>query len=75
MIPEYIFKRASHLITDPALVVRLAFAKNIAILAESSQRFLDISQAVRLYEAVGGGGSKLTKGDAPIDTNTTKYQS
>ena len=71
VFPEYIFKRASHLITDPALVVRLAFAKNVAILAESSQRFLDISQAVRLYEAVGGGGgSKLTKGEAPIDTNT-----
>lgn len=56
VFPEYIFKRVAHLITDPALVVRLAFAKNVAVLAETSQRFLDISQAVRLYEAVGGGG-------------------
>jgi phosphoinositide-3-kinase regulatory subunit 4 len=56
VFPEYIFKRVAHLITDPALVVRLAFAKSVAVLAETSQRFLDISHAVRLYEAVGGGG-------------------
>ena len=72
VFPEYIFKRASHLITDPALVVRLAFAKNVAILAETSQRFLDISQAVRLYEAVGGGGggNRVAKGEEPVDTNS-----
>jgi phosphoinositide-3-kinase, regulatory subunit 4 len=70
VFPEYIFKRASHLMTDPALVVRLAFADSVAILAETSQRFLDISQAVRLYEAVGGGGGgRRTKGEDTSDTD------
>lgn len=57
VFPEYIFKRVAHLITDPALVVRIAFAKSVAVLAEASQRFLDISHAVRLYEVIGGGGA------------------
>jgi len=57
VFPQYIFKRVAHMITDPSIVVRLAFAKSVAILAETSHRFLDISHAVRLYEAVGGGTS------------------
>lgn len=55
VFPQYIFKRIAHMITDPSLVVRLAFAENVAVLAETAQRFLDISHAVRLYEAIGGG--------------------
>jgi phosphoinositide-3-kinase regulatory subunit 4 len=54
VFPQYIFKRVAHLVTDPSLVVRLSFAKCVAVLAETSHRFLDISHAVRLYEAVGG---------------------
>lgn len=57
VFPQYIFKRVAHLVTDPSLVVRLSFAKCVAVLAETSHRFLDISHAVRLYEAVGGSGS------------------
>lgn len=38
--------------------MRLAFARSVASLAETSHRFLDISHAVRLYEAVGGGGTR-----------------
>lgn len=60
IFPDYIFKRVAHLITDPSLVVRLSFARSVATLAESSQRFLDISQAVRLYEAVEGGNGSGT---------------
>ncbi|KAG7353916.1 NB-ARC domain containing protein [Nitzschia inconspicua] len=60
VFPQYIFKRVAHLATDPSLVVRLCFAKCIGTLAETSHRFLDISHAVRLYEAVGGsGGSQV----------------
>jgi phosphoinositide-3-kinase regulatory subunit 4 len=55
IFPQYIFKRVAHLVTDPSLVVRLAFARCVAVLAETAHRFLDISHAVRLYEAVGGG--------------------
>jgi phosphoinositide-3-kinase regulatory subunit 4 len=55
IFPQYVFKRVAHLVTDPSLVVRLAFARCVAVLAETAHRFLDISHAVRLYEAVGGG--------------------
>jgi phosphoinositide-3-kinase, regulatory subunit 4 len=55
VFPQYIFKRVTHMITDPSLVVRVAFAESVPVLAETSHRFLDISHAVRLYEAVGGG--------------------
>ena len=60
VFPQYIFKRVAHMSTDPALVARLAFVKSVALLAETSHRFLDISYAVRLYEAVGGGGGTKT---------------
>jgi phosphoinositide-3-kinase regulatory subunit 4 len=59
IFPQYIFKRVTHLIGDPSLVVRVAFSSCIASLAETSRRFLDISHAVRLYEAVGAGGSSV----------------
>jgi phosphoinositide-3-kinase regulatory subunit 4 len=57
IFPQYIFKRVAHLNNNPCMVVRVAFAQCIASLADTSHRFLDISHAVRLYEAVGGGGS------------------
>jgi phosphoinositide-3-kinase regulatory subunit 4 len=57
VFPQYIFKRVAHMISDPSLVVRLVFASCIATLAETAHRFLDISHAVRLYEAVGSGAS------------------
>lgn len=65
VFPEYIFKRVSHMITDPSLVVRLSFARSVAVLAETSQRFLDITHAVRLYEAVGGVGASAASQDNP----------
>jgi len=60
VFPQYIFKRVAHMISDPTLVVRLSFARCIATLAETAHRFLDISHAVRLYEAVGNGTSSGT---------------
>ena len=60
LFPQYIFKRVAHLLTDPSLVVRVAFSQCISCLAETARRFLDISHAVRLYEAVGGGGGSAT---------------
>lgn len=63
IFPQYIFKRVAHLITDPSLVVRITFSNCIAVLAETSRRFLDISHAVRLYEAVGGGSGSITPDD------------
>jgi phosphoinositide-3-kinase regulatory subunit 4 len=74
VFPQYIFKRVAHMITDPSLVVRLAFARSVSLLAETSHRFLDISHAVRLYEAVGGGGGGGGTG-ASSATNTTDSSS
>lgn len=62
VFPQYIFKRVAHLVTDPSLVVRLSFARSVALLAETAHRFLDISHAVRLYEAVGGGSANIANG-------------
>lgn len=75
VFPQYIFKRVAHLITDPSLMVRLAFAKSVAVLAETSHRFLDISQAVRLYEAVGGGGGGGVSGSASTSDATKEGNS
>ena len=61
LFPQYIFKRVTHLLTDSSVVVRVAFSQCVSILAETSRRFLDISHAVRLYEAVGGGGGSTDK--------------
>lgn len=69
VFPQYIFKRVAHLVTDPSLVVRLAFARSVAVLAETAHRFLDISHAVRLYEAVGGGGDGRRGGSTATSQN------
>jgi phosphoinositide-3-kinase regulatory subunit 4 len=42
----------------------------VASLAEASHRFLDISHAVRLYEAVGGGGTR-----SPANLESSKESS
>ena len=54
IFPRYVFTKVAHLIADPALVVRVAFARCIPSLAEESLRFLDVSHSVMLYETVGG---------------------
>jgi phosphoinositide-3-kinase regulatory subunit 4 len=68
IFPQYIFKRVAHLISDPSLVARLSFAQCIARLAETAQRFLDISHAVRLYEAVSSG-TKSTEDSVRLSQN------
>ena len=75
VFPQYIFKRVSHMLTDPSLIVRLAFARNIAVLAETSQRFLDISHAVKLYGVAGGGTNKSSgpKSDEEGSTKTNVF--
>jgi serine/threonine protein kinase len=69
IFPQYIFKRVSPLLTDLSLVVRLAFCQSIATLAETAQRFLDISHAVRLYEAIGAGSSNSSASAATAGTD------
>lgn len=64
IFPQYIFKRVAHLVSDPSLVVRIAFARCIASLADTAHRFLDISHAVHLYEAVGEDSTTEMSGKA-----------
>ncbi|KAL7549765.1 hypothetical protein ACHAWF_013027 [Thalassiosira exigua] len=54
IFPRYVFKKVAHLITDASLIVRVAFAQNISLLAETALRFLDVGHSVSLYEAVAG---------------------
>jgi phosphoinositide-3-kinase regulatory subunit 4 len=58
IFPRYVFKKVAHLITDSSLIVRVAFAQNIALLAETAKRFLDVGHAVKLFEAVAGRHSR-----------------
>jgi len=58
IFPRYVFKKVAHLITDASLIVRVAFAENIALLAETALRFLDVGHSVSLYEAVAGRHSR-----------------
>ena len=62
IFPQYIFKRVAHMITDPAIIVRVTFARCIATLAETSQRFLDVTHTVRLYELVGNETASRSSG-------------
>lgn len=55
IFPKYILKRVSHLVNDSILMVRLAFAENIAQLAETALRFLDTCHAIKVYESGEGG--------------------
>lgn len=73
IFPQYVFKRVAHLLTDPCLVVRIAFSECISILAETSRRFLDISHAVRLYEAVGGGGSTGITDKIKVSSSASEF--
>lgn len=50
VFPEYIWKSLSMLHSDHELVVRLAYAQNIASLAETSKRFLEISMRKGSYD-------------------------
>ena len=70
IFPKYVFKKVAHLITDASLIVRVAFAKNIAILAETAMRFLDIGHSVSLYEAVAGRQSLESSGSKEEKTRT-----
>lgn len=65
LFSQYIFKRVSPLLSDPSLSVRLAFAENIALLAESALRFLDVTHAVRLYDAIENDAT----GNETVDTD------
>ena len=61
IFPKYIFKRVSHLLVDPVLMVRIAFVENLASLAETAMRFLYTCHVIKMYEVVNGDGIKPDK--------------
>lgn len=44
IFPEYIFPILSHVAQDDAVIVRTSFAENIAVIAETALRFLELTQ-------------------------------
>ena len=70
IFPRYVFKKVAHLITDSSLIVRVAFAQNISLLAETARRFLDVGHSVSLYEAVAGRHSRDGGNDKPTGLST-----
>jgi phosphoinositide-3-kinase regulatory subunit 4 len=72
VFPQYILKRVSPLVHDESIIVRVAFAESMATLAETAHRFLDVTHATRLYEAVGGTvlASATTNSTSSTTTNT-----
>jgi len=75
IFPKYVFKKVAHLITDASLIVRVAFAKNIAILAETALRFLDVGHSVSLYEAVAARQSLESSGRGESNEGKTRTAS
>ena len=73
IFPQYIFKRVAPMVSDPSLVVRVAFGKCLSILAETAHRFLDVSHAARMYEALGSSTGLATPEERSrkADTATT----
>ncbi|XP_035206634.1 phosphoinositide 3-kinase regulatory subunit 4-like isoform X1 [Stegodyphus dumicola] len=45
IFPEYILPNLSHIPHDEAVIVRMAYAENIAVLAETALRFLEMTQS------------------------------
>ena len=69
VFPEYIFPALSRFPQDPEELVRLAYAQNIAALAECSKRFLDLAQAMQETTANGEGPVKGSLTPSPsLDT-------
>ncbi|XP_078336739.1 phosphoinositide 3-kinase regulatory subunit 4-like isoform X1 [Crassostrea virginica] len=50
VFPEYIFPNITHLTQDPVVMVRAAYAENIAKLAETALRVLEMTQRIDLEE-------------------------
>eukprot|EP00163_Fabomonas_tropica_P003388 TRINITY_DN12891_c0_g4_i1.p1 TRINITY_DN12891_c0_g4~~TRINITY_DN12891_c0_g4_i1.p1 ORF type:complete len:1652 (-),score=398.10 TRINITY_DN12891_c0_g4_i1:5-4960(-) len=53
---EYIFPALARFTKDPVEIVRVAYAQNLATLAETSRRFLDIAQLLRENDLFAHGG-------------------
>lgn len=79
IFPEYIFPALSRFSTDPEELVRLAYAQNIAQLAETSRRFLDMAcflkqSAMRSANATNAASMKMNPYQGGYDAELGSLQ-
>ncbi|PKU37171.1 phosphoinositide 3-kinase regulatory subunit 4 [Limosa lapponica baueri] len=69
--PEYILPGIAHLAQDEATIVRLAYAENIALLAETALRFLELVQLKNLNMENEPNGEEMDETSHPSDNYDT----
>ncbi|XP_074939473.1 phosphoinositide 3-kinase regulatory subunit 4 isoform X2 [Phalacrocorax aristotelis] len=72
--PEYILPGIAHLAQDEATIVRLAYAENIALLAETALRFLELVQLKNLNMENEPNGEEMDETSHPSDNYDTELQ-
>uniref|UniRef100_A0A8B9BEW4 Phosphoinositide 3-kinase regulatory subunit 4 n=1 Tax=Anser brachyrhynchus TaxID=132585 RepID=A0A8B9BEW4_9AVES len=72
--PEYILPGIAHLAQDEATIVRLAYAENIALLAETALRFLELVQLKNLNMENEPNGEEMDETSQPSDNYDTELQ-
>ncbi|NXG42875.1 PI3R4 kinase, partial [Psilopogon haemacephalus] len=72
--PEYILPGIAHLAQDEATIVRLAYAENIALLAETALRFLELVQLKNLNMENEPNSEETDEASHPSDNYDTELQ-
>ncbi|XP_013910839.1 PREDICTED: phosphoinositide 3-kinase regulatory subunit 4 [Thamnophis sirtalis] len=72
--PEYILPGIAHLAQDEATIVRLAYAENIALLAETALRFLDLVQLKTLNMENEPNSEEIDDTTHPSENYDTELQ-
>ncbi|KAG8572795.1 hypothetical protein GDO81_012164 [Engystomops pustulosus] len=72
--PEYILPGIAHLAQDEATIVRLAYAENIALLAETALRFLELVQLKNLNMENDPSSEELDEVSHPSENYDTELQ-
>uniref|UniRef100_A0A8D0L204 Phosphoinositide 3-kinase regulatory subunit 4 n=1 Tax=Sphenodon punctatus TaxID=8508 RepID=A0A8D0L204_SPHPU len=72
--PEYILPGIAHLAQDEATIVRLAYAENIALLAETALRFLELVQLKNLNMENEPNSEEMDEMSHPSENYDTELQ-
>ncbi|XP_043922670.1 phosphoinositide 3-kinase regulatory subunit 4 [Protopterus annectens] len=72
--PEYILPGIAHLAQDEATIVRLAYAENIALLAETALRFLELVHLNSLNLENEQNGEEIDEPSYPNENYDTELQ-
>ncbi|XP_053121359.1 phosphoinositide 3-kinase regulatory subunit 4 isoform X3 [Hemicordylus capensis] len=72
--PEYILPGIAHLAQDEATIVRLAYAENIALLAETALRFLELVQLKNLNMENDPNSEEMDDASHPSENYDTELQ-